>query len=331
MLRVVPLVLACLFAAAPLAYSSRLHEERGGNGVTPDLVWSTPPTLFEPLGAVARNTASGDGRALRLAIRPEVGGVSTTFVGGSTLPIADGRFGADVLVLPPTSPPAPTARRGLAFRIDEASEFGDAYQFVFDLDGSLVFRAFVGGAGMTLRRWTAVEIPGGAPEPFTWHRLEVVASGDRFRFFYDAVELPASPLTDATISAPGRFGFYTFHFTAFAELGVFDDYVVEDLNDLLLSIGSPSDYAARGAHVAVSAAVVNLSGGTLSRNLRLVFVDGAGRETQIATRFASFPDRAAIGRAISLAVPASAALGPARLRLESDGGESAELHLTVTP
>jgi hypothetical protein len=166
-----------VFVAFPLvAQASEIAAERGGDGVTPALAWATTSFLTQSLGAEARNTPSGDGRALRLAVDLSVGGAS---------------------------------RRGLVVRCDEATMFGDAYQFVFDFDGTLVFRLFSGGGASTLRRWDATEMPGGAAAAFSWHRLEVIARGSSFRFLYDGVELPGSPLSESTLPGPGRFGFYT--------------------------------------------------------------------------------------------------------------------------
>jgi len=329
------LVLAAALVAAslaPLAHASNVAVERGGDGVTPDLDWTTTSFLTERLGAEARNTPSGDGRALRLRVDLNVGGASTTFVDDPLAEFADGRFAADVQVLPATATGSSPARRGLAFRVNEATMFGDGYQFVFDFDGTLVFRLFQGGAGSTLRRWDATEMPGGLAAPFSWHRLEVIARGGAFRFLYDGRELPGSPLAEATIAGPGRFGFYTFHFSSAGEFGIFDDVVAEDLAGLTLSVGTTSDYVKRGTAAGLAAFLFNGTGATQTRNFRLTFTDRAGVTTIFADRTLSLGDGARRAKELAgVTVPAVAALGPGRFRFETDGGESADVFVEVTP
>ncbi len=327
-------ILALALMLAPAALATELSRETGGNGVVTDLPWTTTSFLTQTLSAQARNAPSGDGRALRLAIDLSVGGVSTTLVDDPLNETADGRFAADIHVLPATAPFGPPARRGIVFRANPATMFGDAYQFVFDFDGTLVFRAFVGGAGMTLRRWDATEMPGGLAQPFSWHRLEAIALGDSFRLLYDGRELPSSPVLDSTLMSSGRSGFYTFHFSAdsAAEIGIFDDFVAEDLGNVILSVGTPLDYVRRGDAAQIAAFAFNASGEDATRTFRLVFVDRGGIETVIAERTLTLRDGQRVAKELpSVRVPVGAHVGPGRFRFESDLGESAEVFVEVTP
>jgi len=123
-----------------------------------------------------------------------------------------------------------STRRGLVVRADPTNQFTSCYQFVIQSGlFQMNFRKLVNGAPTTLGTWFSTVLPGGQPQPNTWHKMKVTAVGSQFRCFFDDFELTTAPIDDATL-ASGWVGVYNFRFDLGGVPFYTDDLVLTDLS-----------------------------------------------------------------------------------------------------
>ena len=112
-------------------------------------------------------------------------------------------------------------RRGLVVRAQPSNGFTSCYQFVIQSGlFQINFRKLNNGAPFTMKTWFATQLPAGSLPPNTWHKMEILAVGNRFQCWLDGFELTSidGPAVDdgvASGSAPfltGWAGVYNFRF-----------------------------------------------------------------------------------------------------------------------
>ena len=109
---------------------------------------------------------------------------------------------------------AGNTRRGLVVRADASFGFKNCYQFVIQSGlFQLNFRKLLNQTPTTLATWFTNTLPGGIPQPNTWHHMKVVAAANGFDCYFDGVKLNANPIIDATNPIlTGWVGLYNFRF-----------------------------------------------------------------------------------------------------------------------
>ncbi len=123
------------------------------------------------------------------------------------------------------------SRRGLVVRAEPTNGFASHYQLTIKTGLLTVeFRKFVNGAPMaTLGTWLTSSLPGGIPQPNTWHSLRVQALGPVFRCFFDGNELLPPPTPDADLTS-GWVGVYNFRFDLGGIQALFDDLLLSPVD-----------------------------------------------------------------------------------------------------
>ena len=233
------LTLVAMLAATA---GAAVREEHVTGGVL-DLVWK--PGLLMPNGDPLPNV-------MHAAILDPTDPAYANPSGDHTVGVATNSFAPDSggVILTCTDPAglsdyswegwmftgAGNTRRGLVVRADPTNAFQSCYQFVIQAGlFQLNFRKLVNQTPTTLGTWFANTLPGGVPQPNTWHKMKIVAMGNGFQCFWDGFELTGgTPIID--LSAPslptGWVGAYNFRF----DLGDVPVY----FDDLLLDSAGPT-------------------------------------------------------------------------------------------
>ncbi len=126
-----------------------------------------------------------------------------------------------------------STRRGLVVRADPTNGFQSCFQLViFAGLGHIDFRRLIIQTPTTLGTWNTNTLPGGFPQPNTWHHMKIEAAGNVFRCWWDATELTAPPfglpILDASLPT-GWVGVYNFRFDLGGVPVYFDDLILDGL------------------------------------------------------------------------------------------------------
>lgn len=134
--------------------------------------------------------------------------------GGLVLPCTDPLGQADYVWEADMFTGDGNTRRGLVVRADASNNFQNCYQFVIQSGlFQLNFRKLLNQTPTTFGTWFTNTLPGGIPQPNTWHHMKVVASANAFDCYFDGVKLNASPIIDANSPLlTGWVGVYNFRF-----------------------------------------------------------------------------------------------------------------------
>lgn len=124
-----------------------------------------------------------------------------------------------------------STRRGLVVRADPTNQFQSCFQLViFSGLGHVDFRKLISQAPTTLGTWNTTALPGGFPQPYSWHHMKIEAVGGVFRCWWDATELTAPPFGVPILdnSLPGGWvGVYNFRFDLGGVPVYFDDLILD--------------------------------------------------------------------------------------------------------
>ncbi len=208
---------------------------------------------------------SGDGYIGKVGNNLSGGNVGLTYAGDISL----NDYTLTAYVYTVVTPGSSGPYNSLVFRYN--TELGTVnnhyyYQFDADFDSNqrLRFRKRVGDLPVVIRDWTAAQIPGGVPTVSGWHQMSVRLQGNQFWFYWDGIELPDCPITDAagTQISNGYFGIYVFNMLNPNEYTKVDDIVVTgNVVDITLTpYGAPIQIPAGGGTFNYNILVAN--GGT---------------------------------------------------------------------
>ncbi len=222
---------ALLTAVIASAAGAGVREEHVTGGVL-DLVWQPGfgvPNVLQPLTLTPADPAyanpSGDhtvGNAINSAA-PAAGGIilSCTEPAG----LADYTWEGWVNMGDGST------RRGLVVRADPTNTFQSCYQLVIYAGlGHVDFRKLILQTPTTLGTWITNTLPGGFPQPNSWHHMKIEAVGGVFRCWWDETELTAPPfgvpILDNSLPT-GWVGVYNFRFDLGGVPVYFDDLILD--------------------------------------------------------------------------------------------------------
>ena len=230
---------AMLCAILATVTSAAVREEHVTGGML-DLTWL--PGLLIPGGAPLPNK-------MNAAILDTSDAAFANPSGDHTVAVATNSFAPDSggVILTCTDPGgladysweawmftgAGNTRRGLVVRADPTNAFQSCYQFVIQSGlFQMNFRKLVDASPTTLGTWFTTVLPGGPPQPNTWHKMKVIAMGNGFQCFFDGYELTGGvPIIDMTAPslASGWVGAYNFRFDLGGIPVYFDDLTLDAL------------------------------------------------------------------------------------------------------
>jgi hypothetical protein len=134
--------------------------------------------------------------------------------GGIVLPCTDPLGQADYVWEADMFTGAGNTRRGLVIRADASFAFQNCYQFVIQSGlFQINFRKLLNQTPTTMGTWFTNTLPGGIPQPNTWHHMKVVAAANAFDCYFDGVKLNTLPIIDSNSPLlTGWVGLYNFRF-----------------------------------------------------------------------------------------------------------------------
>lgn len=212
-----------IFSFSLLQAQDTLFTETFKDGVSentwyPEWVQNGVGNIVEPFGWA--NNPGGDGWVGQLTtVRPDSGNVAASFSGSPDF--SDFYYEAN-LFLPTGGSFSGIEYNGLEFRVDSTNGTTKAYQLIAQMRGfppaspRFRFRKRTSespGDFVVLKNFSADEIPGGAPDDSTWHKIGINAVGNQFWFYLDGQEFPGCPYTDTTstpLLSNGFVGTYAF-------------------------------------------------------------------------------------------------------------------------
>ncbi len=219
------IILSLIFISTASAQKV-VFQERFTNGI-PEHSWLAGFNGDE-LKQYQNSTApSGDGWVGRLLNKTSGGNVAQSSAENQSF--SDFLYEAMVYI-----PVNEATYYGIEFRVDPAG-LSTGYQFVAAFNPSGVQRmrfrvrpVSSPAVPISIKDWSASEIPGGIPTKSGWHKLTVKALGPHFWFYFDDKEMPGGLVFDNTYSS-GSVGVYLWDMLSMNEKLFVDDMKVTAL------------------------------------------------------------------------------------------------------